>query len=458
MQRHDLALADLEVDALERVDVAVVGVDVCQAQSVAPSVGGPSPERPVGAASRHVAGAPRYASMTFGSRRTSSGVPSAMLLAMIEHRDAVADAHDHAHVVLDEQDRQAQLRPQPAMSRVICRRLVRGSCRRSARRAAAGSARWRARAPPRGGAGRRRAGCCASDAVAPAQADQRQQLARLGRAPPPLRVAGVAWTADASIRLVRSFDVHAHEHVLERGHVLEQTDVLERSADAGLDHVVGPRALEHSEACEKRLYQGGRIDRQQQRQDEPEGDRADEPDSARPPSTSSATDRSDADERARSPPARTRGTAPASRAPGRAIICRPRNSISPDGRVDDARDDVEERRLAGAVGADEADDRALRDHQVGLAHRDEAAEPLGDVPGAQQGRRRPVDRLGAGALVVSPASQSAHRSCQGCPRIEALRRALDRVTPSRCAAPRRCRLLGNRPSGLRSIIATSAMP
>jgi hypothetical protein len=41
-----------------------------------------------------------------------------------------------------------------------------------------------------------------------------------------------------------------------------------------------------------------------------------------------------------------------------------------------ARDHVEERRLAGAVGADEANDRPLRDHEVDVRHGDEAAELL----------------------------------------------------------------------------------
>ena len=48
--------------------------------------------------------------MTFGSRAHLFGRALGDLLAVIEHRDAVADAHDHAHVVLDEQDRQSQLR------------------------------------------------------------------------------------------------------------------------------------------------------------------------------------------------------------------------------------------------------------------------------------------------------------------------------------------------------------
>jgi hypothetical protein len=41
--------------------------------------------------------------------------------------------------------------------------------------------------------------------------------------------------------------VHPDEHVLECCHVLEEADVLERPAEAGLDHVVGPGALEDAE-------------------------------------------------------------------------------------------------------------------------------------------------------------------------------------------------------------------
>ncbi len=50
----------------------------------------------------------------------------------------------------------------------------------------------------------------------------------------------------------------------------------------------------------------------------------------------------------------------------------------PVGRLGQAGDDVEEGGLAGAVRADEADDRALRDVEVDRAHGDQAAEPLGD--------------------------------------------------------------------------------
>ena len=50
--------------------------------------------------------------MTFGLARTSAGVSLGDDLAVVEDGDPVADAHDHPHVVLDEQDRQAELAPE----------------------------------------------------------------------------------------------------------------------------------------------------------------------------------------------------------------------------------------------------------------------------------------------------------------------------------------------------------
>ena len=112
------------------------------------------------------------------------------------------------------------------------------------------------------------------------------------------------------------------------------------------------------------------------------------------------------------------------------------------GGIEDADDDVEERRLAGAVRADEADDRALRDLEVDLANRDQTAEGLRDLPcledelGGLRGHRRgghqsPIAAVGGGR---SPTSAVA--SCS-----------------SRCL-----RRLGNRPSGRNSIMPTSARP
>ena len=47
--------------------------------------------------------------MTAGSLRTVTGSPSAMTLPDLEAVDAVADAHDERHVVLDHQHRRAEL-------------------------------------------------------------------------------------------------------------------------------------------------------------------------------------------------------------------------------------------------------------------------------------------------------------------------------------------------------------
>ena len=69
---------------------------------------------------------------------------------------------------------------------------------------------------------------------------------------------------------------------------------------------------------------------------------------------------------------------------GRAIIRRPRERDLAAGRVEDAGDDVEERRLAGAVGPDQADDRALRDREVDVVDGDQAAEALRDVLGVEE--------------------------------------------------------------------------
>src|SRR6266566_4253779 len=73
-QRDDLALPDVDRDALQRLDRAVEGVDVLQFEDV---VGG-SRLRGGGHDAPSTACLPRYASITRGSRWTSWGVPSAI--------------------------------------------------------------------------------------------------------------------------------------------------------------------------------------------------------------------------------------------------------------------------------------------------------------------------------------------------------------------------------------------
>ena len=48
--------------------------------------------------------APRYAAITAGSDRTSSGEPDSDHLPEVEHDDLIANAHHEVHVVLDHQD------------------------------------------------------------------------------------------------------------------------------------------------------------------------------------------------------------------------------------------------------------------------------------------------------------------------------------------------------------------
>ena len=55
--------------------------------------------------------------MTRGFARTSCGLALGDLLAVVEHGDALGDAHDDLHVVLDEQDREAALLAQLAHER-----------------------------------------------------------------------------------------------------------------------------------------------------------------------------------------------------------------------------------------------------------------------------------------------------------------------------------------------------
>ena len=87
------------------------------------------------------------------------------------------------------------------------------------------------------------------------------------------------------------------------------------------------------------------------------------------------------------------------------------------GRVDDPGDDVEERRLARAVGADDADDAAGRDVQVDVADRHQAAEPLGHRACREEGLGRPAGcRRGC----------RSRRRC-GVDRVDRLRRQVDHV-------------------------------
>ena len=175
---------------------------------------------------------------------------------------------------------------------------------------------------------------------------------------------------------------------------------------------------------------------------------------------------------------------------GRDTTGSPANEIVPSLGSRQAGDDVEERRLARPVGTDEAHDRALGDVEVDRAHRDEAAEPLRDPTGVEQqtaagrvgrggvgrGRcRRRGRRFGGGrrrggggcrGAVVSRSGRVdawIHRLGHPSDLSSGSIRAVGSAAVSSSSAgvswsSRRLRRLGNRPSGLNSIIPTSARP
>ena len=130
--------------------------------------------------------------------------------------------------------------------------------------------------------------------------------------------------------------VHADEDVLERGHLLEEADVLERPADTALGGVCG----------------------------------------------------------------------------GEPAMSLPSKTIAARRRLVDPGDHVEERRLAGAVRADQADDRALGDREVDVVDRDQAAELLAErvdleQVGAHWPRPRRVGTSGAARRGHPPRSRAS---------------------------------------------------
>ena len=70
--------------------------------------------RSSGSCRRSAACSPRYASITRSLVATSSNEPSAILIAVVERDDAVGDALDDVHVVLDHENRVAAVVAQPA--------------------------------------------------------------------------------------------------------------------------------------------------------------------------------------------------------------------------------------------------------------------------------------------------------------------------------------------------------
>ena len=83
-----LPFSTLALTALQRADRAVADFEVCEF--------------------KHRASFPRYAAITFGIVPDLIRGPFGDLLAVVEHGNALADAHDDLHVVLDEQNGEAE--------------------------------------------------------------------------------------------------------------------------------------------------------------------------------------------------------------------------------------------------------------------------------------------------------------------------------------------------------------
>ncbi len=143
---------------------------------------------------------------------------------------------------------------------------------------------------------------------------------------------------------------------------------------------------------------------------------------------------------------------------GLAIMGSPLSSTTPLVGSMIADDHVEEGRLAGAVGPDEADDRTARDLEIDLADCHQAAERLGHLG-------CPEDRASAPVADPEPSSLPEPGDVAGGGRSRSFvhrlaRRVLAPRRRSRAASwsSRRRALLGKSPSGLSSIIPTRARP
>src|SRR5439155_239986 len=119
----------------------------------------------------------------------------------------------------------------------------------------------------------------------------------------------------------------------------------------------------------------------------------------------------------------------------------------------EAGEHVEERRLAGAVGADEAVDLAALDGEAHLRERDEPAEALGDTLDLEERRWRrrrgahrvvssrlrtaegssPAGRTSIITTIASPKISSSRIASQARPMRESCRRRLTTITSTRTA-------------------------
>ena len=317
--------------------------------------------------------------MTRGSARTTSGRALGDLLAVVEHRDPVADAHHDPHVVLDQQDRDPEVAADPADQvghlarldgvhpgrrlveqeqpgvageragdlepsliavREVASRLLVAALEPHVARATRGPCRWRP--PPRG---------CASAAGTP----RRSAWHPCGCACPPARSRGRTCSRTAGC---------------------SGTSGRSRSATISLG-----RALRKIPARCRRCDVPRRPDDRDDERGDQEPDRHQHEQLAADLEASRDGDGGeDAEHERKREPEERLGPGPAGTRDDRLPGERDRAFA----RLEQAGDDVEEGRLAGPVGADEAHDGALGDVEVDGSHRDEAAEPLRDPARIEQ--------------------------------------------------------------------------
>ena len=195
------------------------------------------------------------------------------LLAVVEHGDPIADAHHHLHVVLDQQDRDAELVADRPMSSIIWASRRVHARRRLVEQQQLGLG-WRALGRSRGGAGRRTAGC--GPPRSPGRGARRRPATR-GPWRPRLLLAGWRGSRRAASTGVACRRECIPTITFSRAViVLEQADVLERAADARHHHLVGPGAPEDAQPVEQPVVGRRPRDRRQEC-----GDQEEQPDQQR---------------------------------------------------------------------------------------------------------------------------------------------------------------------------------
>ena len=297
---------------------------------------------------------------------------------MIEHRHPVAHAHDHAHVVLDQEHGDPQLRTnaleQPGHLAGL-RRVHPGG--RLVEQQQLGLTRERTRdletplVTIREVAGQLVVAATEPDVAEPA-ARRLADLLLFGR---------VAGQAERRVDQSRAHPgMLADHYILERGHVPKEADVLERPADAHSHDLVRPGAAKDADPVEHADVPRWPHDRDEQRHhEEPQGNqRQDLPKDGCSRSEEGAGHDGHGN-RSHKPENRLR---PGAHGPGDHPLAEELDR--PRGGIAEARDHVEERGLARSVRADEADDRAGRNLEVHVADCDETAETFGNPSRAKE--------------------------------------------------------------------------